>query len=81
MNVLFIAFYLMFLVGCLTASIFIVYHITRYSINKKSSTIMFLLFVSVLLLLLLLNISIFINLDLNESFNFISSFNLNESSF
>ncbi|KKP59067.1 MAG: hypothetical protein UR60_C0010G0001 [Candidatus Moranbacteria bacterium GW2011_GWF2_34_56] len=81
MNIAFIAFYLMFLVGCFVASIFIIYHITRYSINKKSSTIMLALFVSVLLILLLINFSIFTNLDLDKSFNFISNLDIGSSSF
>lgn len=81
MNIAFLAFYLMFLVGCFIASIFIIYHIVRYSINKKSSTIMLVLFISGLLILLLINFSIFANLDLETSFNFISTFNIGSSSF
>lgn len=81
MDKIFIAFYLMFLLGCAVASIFIIYHITRYSINKKSSTIMLALFVAVLLILLLINFSIFSNLDIDNAFNFISTFDLNSSSF
>lgn len=81
MNILFVAFYLMFLLGCFVASLFIIYHITRYSINKKSSTVMFILYISVLLLLILINVSVFMTLDLEESFNFISNFNPSGSAF
>lgn len=81
MNTIFIAFYLMFLTGCLVASIFIIYHITRYSINKKSTTIMTILFISVLLLLILINLTFFTTLDLNNTFNFMSTFGAKSSSF
>ncbi|MDX9913096.1 MAG: hypothetical protein RBS77_00770 [Candidatus Moranbacteria bacterium] len=81
MNTIFIAFYLMFLTGCLVASVFIIYHITRYSINKKSTTIMTILFISVLLLLILINLTIFGTLDLSDTFNFMSTFGAKSSSF
>jgi len=81
MNTILIAFYLMFLTGCFVASSFIVYHITRYSINKKSTTIMTILFISVLLLLLIINLTIFETLDLSDTFNFISTFGAKKSSF
>lgn len=71
----------MFLLGCFIVSIFIIYHITRYSINKKSSVSMLLLFISVLIILLIINFSIFINLDLEEVFNYTSNINFNSSSF
>lgn len=81
MNIIIITFYLMFLTGCFVASVFIIYHITRYSINKKSTTIMSVLFISILLLLLLINFTIFETLDLNSAFNFISTFDTKNSSF
>lgn len=78
---IFTVFYLFFLLGCLIASIFIIYHIARYSINKKSSTTMFFLFMTVLVFLLILNISAFGSLDLTRTFDFISNFNINNQSF
>lgn len=81
MNTIFIGVYLMFLIGCFIASIFIIFHITRYSINKKSSNIMTTLFILILLLLLLINFSIFKTLNLNNSLNFIFNFNNAHSSF
>ncbi|MFA6183930.1 MAG: hypothetical protein WC682_02390 [Parcubacteria group bacterium] len=82
MNNIFTVVYLMFLFGCFVASIFIVYHITRYSINKKSSTTMLILFISVLLLLIMFNLSVFKTLDLDKSFNFSSTLdNISGSSF
>jgi len=81
MNNIFTGIYLMFLLGCFVASTFIIYHITRYSINKKSSTTMLIIFISVLLLLVMFNLSVFKTLDLDKSFNFASTFNLNGSSF
>lgn len=70
-------FYLLFLFGCLISSIFIIYHITHYSINKKSSTIMFILFIFVLAVLLLFNIYAFSIIDFDSLNNINSSFNLN----
>lgn len=81
MNNAFIAFYLIFLLSCFIAGVFIVYHITRYSINRKSSASMLLLFISVLTVLLIINLSIFINLDLEGMLNYSSSFDFNSSSF
>ncbi|EKE22013.1 MAG: hypothetical protein ACD_7C00082G0011 [uncultured bacterium] len=81
MNNALLAFYLMFLLGCFIASIFIIYHITRYSINKKSSTTMLILFISVFLILFLINLSAFGALDLDESLKFMPSLNINPSSF
>jgi len=80
MNNLFTLFYLMFLFGSVVASIFIIYHISRYSINKQSSTIMLVVFIFIILILLLINFSIFKNIDFDTIFN-IANLNLSNQSF
>lgn len=42
---------------------------------------MLILFISILAILIIINLSVFQTLDLEQSFNFISNFNINNSSF
>lgn len=50
----------------LMASLFIVYHLVRYSYNRKMMILMLLIFSSVTGVLILLNITLFLSLDLSE---------------
>jgi len=81
MSQIFIIFYLLFLLGCFIAAAFVIYHITRYSINKKSSAIMLFLFLTVFIFLIAVNFSIFRTIDFNDTFNFLSIFNPNSGGF
>lgn len=78
---MFTVFYLIFLLGCGISSIFVIYHINKYSINKHSSTTMLILFISVITILLLINISLFKNIDFTDMLNLSSNFNSTNQSF
>ncbi|MDD3498355.1 MAG: hypothetical protein PHH24_02515 [Candidatus Moranbacteria bacterium] len=63
-------FYLLVLLGFFIVSLFIIYHIVKYSINKNSSQVMLLIFVPVMIFLVLLNIIFFSRIKLEEFFIF-----------
>lgn len=77
----FTLFYLLFLFGVFVTSTFIIYHITKYSINKKSSTIMLLVFLAGLVILLIINIFIFSSIDTSEFLELAPTFNNSKSDF
>lgn len=57
--------YLVFFLGCVTAGLFILFHLLRYALDKKLALFMSLLFTSVTLILLTINIILFFNLPLD----------------
>lgn len=78
---MFTVFYLIFLMGCGIASIFILYHITKYSINKHSSSVMLVVFVSVMTVLVIFNIIVFQTVDFNDLLDVTSGLNSTNQSF
>lgn len=57
--------YLLFFAGVVIVSLFIMFHLSRYSLNRKLAIGMTVLFVSVSAVLLLSNSVIFLNLPLD----------------
>jgi hypothetical protein len=61
-------FYLLILGLFIVASLFVAYHIVRYSLSSKESATMLLVFFSVLGVLLFFNLILFFSLDLERIF-------------
>lgn len=63
---LFYIFYLIIFFCYLVSALFIVFHISRYSLKKSNGTFGVILFLVVFVILLLTNISLFLNLPLTD---------------
>lgn len=63
MNEIMSLLYLIVVLGLMGASVFIVYHILRYSLSRKKAVEGAILFVSVLVFLLFTNMMLFSRLD------------------
>ncbi|MEF3691960.1 MAG: hypothetical protein V3574_02820 [Candidatus Moraniibacteriota bacterium] len=70
MTQVFVLFYLFFLLGVFITGTFIIYHILKYSINKNSSTLMLIIFISGLIVLVLINFFAFSSIDLENVLDF-----------
>jgi len=70
MYVLINLLYLVILFSFCLVSVFIVYHIVKYSINKKASRIMLFVFIPTIIFLIILNISLFTSIDVEDLFRF-----------
>ncbi|MFZ1654477.1 MAG: hypothetical protein WAT84_01465 [Candidatus Moraniibacteriota bacterium] len=57
--------YLIFFLGIVVASLFIMFHLSRYALNRRLAISMTLLFVTVTAVLLLANILLFFSLPLD----------------
>jgi hypothetical protein len=68
MSIIFSVVYIIFFLFWIIASLFVVYHIVRYSLDKKAAVLMLLIFISVTSLLLLTNVILFSSLRLDEMF-------------
>ena len=68
MSTIFNIFYSVLFFIYIIISIFIVYHIVRYSINKKSSLIMLILFISIMLILVFINVQLFKSINFDKIF-------------
>lgn len=55
--------YLVFFLGCVIASLFILFHLLRYALNKKLALFMSLLFTIVTLILLVSNTVLFFSIS------------------
>lgn len=69
-------FYLFFFLGCVTASLFILFHLLRYALDRKLAFVMSVIFSLVVLVLLTTNSFLFFTLPLGE----FSPFSFNPSS-
>jgi heme A synthase len=58
--------YLIFFFGVVVASLFIMFHLSRYSLNRRLATGMTLLFVVVTAALLMANMALFFSLPLDS---------------
>lgn len=58
--------YFLFIMGALTISFLIVYHLNKYSINPKLTSPMIIVFVVITTLLIIANIYLFIELPFDE---------------
>lgn len=54
--------YLVFFLGCVVASLFILFHLLRYALDRKMALIMSLIFTSVVLVLLVANTILFFSI-------------------
>lgn len=54
--------YLIFFLGCIVASLFILFHLLRYALDRKMAFIMSLIFTSVVLVLLVANTVLFFSI-------------------
>lgn len=54
--------YLVFFLGCVVASLFILFHLLRYALDRKMALIMGLIFTSVVLVLLVVNTILFFSI-------------------
>lgn len=54
--------YLVFFLGCVIASLFILFHLLRYALDRKMALIMSLIFTSVVLVLLITNTVLFFSI-------------------
>ncbi len=54
--------YLVFFLGCVVASLFILFHLLRYALDRKIALIMSLIFTSVVLVLLVANTILFFSI-------------------
>lgn len=57
--------YLVFFIGCVTAALFILFHLLRYALDKKMALFMSLVFTVVTLVLLTTNTILFLSLPLD----------------
>lgn len=55
-------FYVIFFLGCVTAGLFILFHLLRYALDRKLALLMSLLFTTVTLILLAVNTVLFLSL-------------------
>jgi len=69
LNIIGIFYFIVFLSFLLTA-LFIVFHIIRYSINKTSSFLMLVVFVSIFCILLISNVILFFSVPWEQMFDF-----------
>ncbi len=58
--------YLVFFLGCVIASLFILFHLLRYALDRKMAILMSLIFTTVVLVLLITNTVLFFSLPLNS---------------
>jgi hypothetical protein len=58
--------YVVFFLGCVLASLFILFHLLRYALDKKLALFMSLLFTVVTITLLISNTVLFFNLSLDS---------------
>ena len=68
MTAIFGLLYLLFLLFVITASIFVVWHLLRYSMNKALSLALVIIFLIVTGILLLSNITLFTQIPFEEMF-------------
>jgi|GEM_PF-4898026 len=73
MKILVFSVYIIFLLGVILNAIFIIFHIFKYSLTRKSILLTLLIFLPVFVVLLLINISLFFiipykNFDLETTF-------------
>lgn len=54
--------YIVFILGCITASCFILFHLLRYSLDRRLAVIMSIIFSSVVIVLLITNAALFFTL-------------------
>jgi hypothetical membrane protein len=66
LTAIFTLFYLIFFILWVIAGLFIIYHIARYSLNKKNAALTLIIFISVMAALLLSNVLLFSSLRLEE---------------
>lgn len=66
MQAFFGIFYLIFFLGCITAALFILFHLLRYALDRKLALFMGLLFTSVTIILLATNTALFFTLPFDE---------------
>lgn len=64
--------YLLFFLGCVTASLFILFHLLRYALDRKLAFIMSVIFSTVVLVLLSTNTFLFFTLPFSELLPFSS---------
>ncbi|MCD6149278.1 hypothetical protein J7J13_00645 [bacterium] len=65
-------FYSVIFLSFALAALFIVFHIVRYSINKTSSLVMLVVFISVFSVLLISNMVLFFSVPWEQMFDFIN---------
>lgn len=58
--------YLIFFLGCITAGLFILFHLLRYALDRKLALFMGLLFTTVAVILLATNTVLFFSLPFDE---------------
>lgn len=73
MRLFFGVVYLIFFLGCITAGLFILFHLLRYALDKKLALFMGLLFTTVTLILLATNTLLFFSIPFDTFFTFPSS--------
>ncbi|MFC1609195.1 hypothetical protein ACFL3M_03325 [Patescibacteria group bacterium] len=70
MSALFSIIYMLMTILFVVVSLFIIYHIIKYSLNKTSSFIMFIVFTSGMTILLLLNFYLYTSVNIEDIFYF-----------
>lgn len=69
MQTFFGLFYLIFFLGCITAGLFILFHLLRYALDRKLALFMSLLFTAVTIILLAANTALFFSLPFDTLFS------------
>jgi len=69
MSTVFNILYLVVFLSYIMIGSFIVYHIVRYSINKRSSLVMLILFLFVAVILVFINVQLYKAIDFNTILN------------
>jgi len=58
--------YLVFFLGCVIASLFILFHLLRYALDRKMAILMSLIFTTVVAVLLITNTILFFSMPLDQ---------------